>query len=42
MKAVQEMLKTMIAGRMQAGQGDHIVITCSNLKPHFSSINTND
>lgn len=42
MKAGKEILKTKTAGRMQAQQGDHTVMTCPNLEPRFSNLNTNN
>jgi len=42
MKAVKEILKAMTSHRMQANQGDHTVITCSNLDPHFTDRSINN
>lgn len=42
MKTVKEILKTMTAGRLQANQGDHTVMTCPILEPHMRNRNTNN
>lgn len=41
-KAAKEIYKAMSAGRMQANQGDHMLISCPNLESHFSNLNTDD
>lgn len=41
-KTAKEILKAMTAGRMQANQGNHVVMSWPNLESHFNNLNTND